>query len=118
MSKALRGDKRREERQNAEEGGLGEETGDDEGAKERGRFPVMLSARPAASHMNFLSVNQLPHRPEDDGFYHLKVGKNTKREETARANWLWGQSWLRAFHTSSLSPSQGCEAALTSLFFR
>lgn len=46
MSKALRGDKRREERQNAEEGGLGEETGDDEGAKERGRFPVMLSARP------------------------------------------------------------------------
>lgn len=63
--------------------GLGSETGQDEGEKQCWNFPIMLSAHLAASHMSLLSVNELPHRPEDD-FYHMKAEKEkTKRKETS-----------------------------------
>lgn len=64
-------------------GGSGRRNWRRQGGKRMLALPVRLSAHPAASRLSLLSVNQLPHRPEDGGFYHMKVGKNTKREETS-----------------------------------
>lgn len=44
----------------------------------------MLSAHLAASYMSLLSVNELPHRLEDNDFYYMKAEKEkTKRKETS-----------------------------------
>lgn len=71
----------REKRQKVEEGVWAEKLAKMREQKTRSYFSIMFSAHLAASQMSHLRVNQLPHRPEDDDFYHMKAEKeNTKRK--------------------------------------